>query len=221
MPVLLVSSNKEFINAFINSEVEKLRIPPSAIAHITPEKSIITIEQIRDAGVLAGKPGGPKILVIHDFSTTRKESQNAFLKALEESERCLIILCVEDESQVLPTIQSRTVVVRDSDNQFLAKKTPHMAIHMARTYEEWLSTSAKLDKQKALEAIMQTIHLLRKRIYTDIHKEPIAKALSDCLLTNITVQKNNLNHEYALDRIGFTLSQESLLPLVDDSRKDA
>lgn len=215
MPVLLVSSNKEFIDAYVDRKAKELKIPQSDIAHIEPESTVISIEQIRDAGILARKSGGPRILVLHDFSTARKESQNAFLKALEESERCLIILCVEDESQVLSTIQSRTITVREVNGGASHEKIAHSDIHTAATYEEWLSASAKLDKQKALTVMSQTIHLLRARLHSDTQKSMPAKALSECLIISNIVQKNNLNHEYALDRIGHILSDNALLPLVE------
>ena len=78
---------------------------------LNPENGAIKIEQIRNLMNKAiEKPiiGTRKVYILNDADTMTKEAQNCLLKTLEEPpEYLVIILVVQNESQILTTIKSR------------------------------------------------------------------------------------------------------------------
>ncbi|HEX7586255.1 MAG TPA: AAA family ATPase [Patescibacteria group bacterium] len=95
------------------------RVNPDLII-ITPEveekkgilkKKDIKIEKIRELQhliALSSSGGQYRVVIIDDADRLNKASQNALLKTLEEPNRGLVlILVVQDEKKILPTIMSR------------------------------------------------------------------------------------------------------------------
>jgi DNA polymerase-3 subunit delta' len=79
------------------------------VSHILPEKTGITIEQVRTLYTQTrSKAAGPRVLLLHDVELMTHPAQNAFLKLLEEPpERTHFILVSHNHEAVLPTILSR------------------------------------------------------------------------------------------------------------------
>jgi DNA polymerase-3 subunit delta' len=92
---------------------EKTLITSEKILFITPEKSAITIEQIRKINVslklkMPGKNSVNRVVIIEHAQTMTTEAQNALLKMLEEPPAdTIFILTVTDLQAVLPTVLSR------------------------------------------------------------------------------------------------------------------
>ncbi len=78
---------------------------------LNPESGAIKIEQIRNLmNKTIEKPiiGTRKVYILNEADTMTKEAQNCLLKTLEEPpEYLVIILVVQNESQILTTIKSR------------------------------------------------------------------------------------------------------------------
>lgn len=85
---------------------------------IEPDGKIIKVEQIREMqSKIIEKPiiSNKKVYVINDADLMRTEAQNCFLKTLEEPpEFVVIILIVNNESKILPTIKSRCMKIQFS-----------------------------------------------------------------------------------------------------------
>ena len=86
--------------------------------HLRPtgKARIITVEKTRNLLndlYRSGHQGSKKVAIIHEVDRMRKEAANAFLKTLEEppSGTYLILLTTRPYS-ILPTIRSRTLLVR-------------------------------------------------------------------------------------------------------------
>jgi DNA polymerase-3 subunit delta' len=82
------------------------------VALVTPEeKTVITIEQIRQVSTRAGlRPyeGATKVWILDPADQMQEPAANAFLKTLEEPTRqTLLVLLVASASALLPTIRSR------------------------------------------------------------------------------------------------------------------
>ena len=103
---------------------ENERVNPDIIV-IQPEieekrgvlkKREIKIEKIRDLqhqAALSGAGEKYRVIIIDDAQKLNKSSQNALLKTLEEpNEKVLLILIVQDEKKILPTISSRCQRIR-------------------------------------------------------------------------------------------------------------
>ena len=83
---------------------------------IEPDGTSIKINQVREIQTrIAEKPvlADKKIYIIDDANLMTEESQNCFLKTLEEPpEYAIIILIVASESNMLETIKSRCVILK-------------------------------------------------------------------------------------------------------------
>lgn len=75
-------------------------------------KSLISIEQIREL-YNATRTGTPLTIIIEDSQLLSQDAQNSFLKLLEEPpQHTNFIMTVNDTTNVLPTIRSRTQHIR-------------------------------------------------------------------------------------------------------------
>lgn len=217
LPILLIAQNSSGRKSFIRTHIKKLNVPQHRVFVYEPEKTTISIEQIRDVSRVAQSAGSElSCIVIHAFDTAKPEAQSAFLKTLEEkSETTQFILCVNDESSVLPTIRSRSRAERlqedisDSQKYFQKYKFDTVSSEPA-----WMSASAKVKKEHALPLIDEIITSIRRYGFASDKKLSAAKGLTHIIETRSLIQKNNINYEYALDSIGHVLSENKLFPLL-------
>lgn len=79
------------------------------VSHILPDKSGITIEQVRELYISTRtKSNSPRVVILHDVDSMTVPAQNAFLKLLEEPPKSTyFILTSHFPRQILPTICSR------------------------------------------------------------------------------------------------------------------
>lgn len=217
LPILLVGYKGTSLNEYVRDVMSKNDIPPSHVMEVHPESKIITIGQIRQIQSFSQRSSSLRsLIVLHQFHTAKKESQNAFLKTLEEaSDHIQFILCVDDETQVLPTIASRSYVIRSRDHAEASWKTVQTSgLDTVDSFSGWMSASAQLDKDVIVtifdELVLQCHAALLNN--PDVH---IAKAIQHLLQTRQLVRANNLQPEYALDSVGYVFAKSSMLPLQD------
>lgn len=86
---------------------------------INPENDTIKIAQIREITEhIFEKPikSNKKIYIVNDADMMNEESQNSFLKTLEEPpEYAIIFLIVSNENKLLETIKSRCIIIKFKD----------------------------------------------------------------------------------------------------------
>ncbi|MEX2028584.1 MAG: hypothetical protein WD988_03770 [Candidatus Curtissbacteria bacterium] len=95
---------------------------------ITPEKTKLTIEQVRNLkSHIFQKPVALpyKIVILQEAEKLTTEAQNALLKILEEPPRsAVIVLEAKDKTRILPTILSRVVILTTQDKREQGGKSP-------------------------------------------------------------------------------------------------
>ena len=93
---------------------ERLAVNPQLVTHIAPEKGLIPIDRIRQLYEQTRSIQQTKhCIVIDDADAMSRDAQNALLKLLEEPvENVHFILTTHHETQLLPTIKSRTQMVQ-------------------------------------------------------------------------------------------------------------
>lgn len=93
---------------------EQLADNPQLVTHIMPEKGLIPIDRIRQLYEQTRSIQQTKrCIVIDDADAMSHDAQNALLKLLEEPvENVHFILTTHHETQLLPTIKSRTQMVQ-------------------------------------------------------------------------------------------------------------
>lgn len=84
----------------------------NAIILAPEDKSVITIEQVRDIlGQITTRQTNDIFIIIRPAETMSEAAANAFLKSLEEPrEKVHFLLITDNPSQILPTILSRAAV---------------------------------------------------------------------------------------------------------------
>ena len=216
LPILYVTNNTKAVEDLIDETVNKYDIPSSSVFKVHPEATILTIDQIRDVNKLVREVSNGRVIVLYNFDSAKVEGQNALLKTLEEHNvETHFILVVSDETQVLPTIQSRTRTVYHLEQDDMTKHKLLMKFGLLEdslTHEQWLSVTAKLRKDQAIPLIDEIIRNLRQRLHTG-PSVALAQGISETLHIRRYIEKNNINYEYALDKIASILDQKNLLPL--------
>jgi hypothetical protein len=209
LPVLLLSNDANKITKWLDETIKKRSIKD---VFYYGEHETISIDTIREINKEALQPAfRNRMFVLYNFDKIKNEGQNAFLKTLEErNEENHFIIIAEREHQIVPTIVSRTHVIRTEDEQqedfsLLQKLTGQDSI-----------LSHTLQKDEYAEMIRQ----LRGYLYDQVHKNNHSikeKAQYYRVLERIIEVeyqlKNNIYPEFTLDYILLLLSQHRLLPL--------
>jgi DNA polymerase III, delta subunit len=219
LPILFVTRDLQQAENYISDMATRHSIPSYAVSQIFPDSTVVSIDQIREVAVMVQRSREPAVVAIHDFHTAKKETQNAFLKTLEEaSAYTQFILCMKDDAAVLPTIRSRSQLVfgeslSGSENPY-GLLDEYGFLDADVTWEKWLSLTTKVKKEDA-EGLFLELSAYLHQAALDTRVEPVAYRKTQRFLidTMQTMLKNNVNFEYALDALGGALAQNSLLPL--------
>lgn len=107
---------QQLIADLLNIQPDKLENYPY-LSTIEPDGNNISIEAIRELAnflklTTTGKDALRRFVIVEHAGSLSLEAQNALLKLLEEPADSLIILTLENEQDVLPTILSRLRVIR-------------------------------------------------------------------------------------------------------------
>lgn len=216
MPILLVSNNQRQINTYITDFVEKYAILPSFIFHYKKNPTVISIEQVREIQSHMVRVFSMKrLFVLRDFETARKETQNAFLKTLEEKgDGAYFILIVPSVSSVLPTIASRCAI-RKSKVKYEKLKSTHQKskgvcfendIFFAQSLSQMFARYTVTDREKAVrlcDIFLTTIRDMMKKPQENSHLPlfVLPKILKEIMKTRNLILKNNINGQIAIDHI--------------------
>lgn len=106
-------------SVFVLPEPEKVEIP-RAIVLQPEEKTLITIEQVRNIlSLLSVKQVSEMFILVRPADLLNDEAANALLKALEEpGEKVHFVLVTSSPTKLLPTILSRAAVYYYRDKDF-------------------------------------------------------------------------------------------------------
>jgi len=207
IPIILVSAIQPSRDSYIDTYIKSIELPAYRVFIFTPQETIITIEQARDITTLINRSDYDKIVVIHDFDTAKKETQNALLKTLEEhADSTHFFLTVVSLEALLPTIQSRCQTVRLP--VVVSKKKSASLFNASYSLEEALNDSSKIKKADFLKETHKIISYLRMQLHDGISKEmPISEInhYSSSLRTALEVKKMiaeyNVQPEFAFDQV--------------------
>lgn len=215
IPILCVSLLEENIDNFIENFIEKKGIRNSQIYKIKPERTILTIEQLRNITHLFERAGPEKLIIIYKFETATEAAQNTLLKVLEEkSIFAQFILCTSKLESILPTIISRCKII----NLNIGNKARASEMHTF-TLIEIFKKSLKITKEDAIKICEDLLFFFKYELEFMIKKENIKKAtefariLSEINKTYALISKNNLNPETGVDHIAFILYKSGIIKI--------
>ncbi len=114
LPILLIYQSALDVEGFLKNYQGKNNFSDTQVFHVKPIKTELTLDQVRQVKkelILSSSRG--RLFIIEALDKSGAEPQNALLKTFEEkSLDNQFILPVQNLDAVLPTIQSRSMVVR-------------------------------------------------------------------------------------------------------------
>ncbi len=200
-PILLVATSQA-ADEWIMDELHP-SCPSAVVQHIYPEKSAITIDQVRDLkkGLITSSVRH-QIIVLHRMHDARNEVQNALLKLLEEQPAFVKMILVSMSAEaLLETIRSRC--------QIMHLNSYEIPIHaeLKALFETHGSSPARLiadahvrvtTADEAISVLDQLLLYLRERM---AQHPPFASVAAECLKTRTLIRSNNLQPQLAVDHV--------------------
>jgi len=201
IPLLLIADTKQELKLFLKNRDKDETITVT----LNPQLSEYSIDQIREIGrELKVSQPIRKIYVLEDFDKSSLEAQNAFLKLLEEPpENVEFILVVSNPYSLLPTIISRTKLVRSGKRKDVfvdAKLKKALDFFISKKNMNVLDFSlfTASTKDTAFDILDQLCVFFQERFTQDrLAPQTIKEILSVYQL----VKNNNLNPQLALDHL--------------------
>lgn len=201
IPRLVCIKDEKKKDKYIASLCDTLRIPPIAVYRISPEKKEFSISQIRaiQTLIMSATPTG-RLIVLSEFQTASAEAQNALLKALEESsDHNCFLLMVNHPGDVLPTIQSRCIVV--PNHQERQEKVQQTTIDWSKIpLYQYSANPVNADDAKVI--IERSIEIVRSML---VQSPFLARWIKKAIQTVYLIEKNNINPLLAIDSLTIQL----------------
>lgn len=200
IPLLIISNNEKLISDYVD-KIKK----DSFYSVFTPSSKEYSIEDIRNL-IKETKVFHPKkrIYFLADFHLSSIPAQNSFLKLLEEPPTNVqFILSTDNKNSLLPTVVSRTKIVKLKDTQtFSTDKIIQDNINelVENNNLRILNKSdfSQLKRDDVLTIINQIIAFFRKRLDSDKRSPGIIK---ETLRLKSLFENNNLNPQLTIDQL--------------------
>lgn len=201
-PLILLANNQQTFDTFIEEFKEKHHFSGIQTQEMLPEKTTITINQIRELKKeLYITTAKPRLIIFHSFDSATLEAQNALLKVLEElNTKNQFIMLASQVGNILPTIISRSRVLDLEENKTVHDEKTIQTIDTflnepSITYlsHEIFSVATKEDASFILKICIER---LRKAMITHINNAEIIKPTFDLLYK---LEHNNLSAQLTID----------------------
>lgn len=113
IPIILICSKVLEKNTYIETLAKEKKIKKNDIYILSGEKKIFRINEIRILyKILSRENKQKRMIILNNFETAKIETQNAFLKLLEEkNDKTQFILVIKNPELILPTILSRCKLI--------------------------------------------------------------------------------------------------------------
>jgi DNA polymerase III delta prime subunit len=192
--ILLVSEKKD-IEEFLRKNFSKEDI----IVSLSPEKNEYSINQIRNLQQEV-KYFYPKkrIYVFYEFERSSLESQNAFLKLLEEPpSNVYFILVCQNLYRLLPTVISRAKVI-DLKNKAEEKENEKIEKVIEKIKKGELFFVDIVDRNEAKELTLFLIYYFKKELKGNLK---VYQILKEAVKNLFLLENNYLNPQLTFDNL--------------------
>ncbi len=204
-PIILVSNKKSQITKEIKKILKKEKISSNKYFEFLPDGTIIKIEQIREIIKFVKNLSNTKTAIaIYDFDTAKEETQNTFLKTLEEKNiNCQFILVVSNVSLLLPTIISRSNVKKVVDESLIEKVKDEVDLLSGDYYQD-LKKYDSLTKEKVILVLDKLLIHFRNELKLN-KKIELKNIIKKIFETRKLIIKNNINPQLAIDHVLYSI----------------
>lgn len=202
-PIILVAKNQNTHNVFIEDFKKKQGFTDLQLQHIVPEKTSLTINQIRELKKeLSITSAKPRLIIFEQFDSATNEAQNALLKVLEEQNtRNQFIMLVTRVGTILPTIISRSRVIDLEEEKTIydAETTAQIDTFLDNPTISYMSE--RIFTVKTKEEAFVLLKVCIDRLHNRLHSKPanstvILKKSFDLLYK---LEHNNLSPQLTID----------------------
>jgi len=193
--MILLTKEKECVDEFLKKNFSKDDI----ITFLYPEKNEYSINQIRSLQQEV-KYFNPKkrIYVFYEFERSSLESQNAFLKLLEEPPSSVyFILACQNLYRLLPTVISRAKVI-DLKNKAEEKENEKIEKVIEKIKKGELFFVDVTDRNEAKELTLFLIYYFKKELKGDLK---VYQILKEAVKNLFLLENNYLNPQLTLDNL--------------------
>jgi hypothetical protein len=212
IPIILVSSREDaekFIQTFQNEQ----GFAEAYTYTITPEKTEITIAQIREVRRLLTTASPEKrLIVLHAFETASLEAQSALLKVLEEkSISTQFLLVAEHPSRIIPTVHSRSKVVTPHEMRAYSPNKKNIELLSSVSSGDPLPLGSPavqgISRDQAIVFLKDALFFYRDRLQDD--PAAVVPIMKQILKTLSLLENNNLNPQLSVDSVLIFISKTS------------
>ncbi len=209
IPILMITKSKKKLYDFLK---KKYAQTAHYIVTMQPIKTEYSIDQIRGLSkeLIVQRPY-TQIYVLEDFDHSSLETQNSFLKLLEEPpEHVQFVLAVSQAYGLLPTVRSRTrMMTIDSDtkaygdpelNDLLSRTKPHRIMELMGNRLLQCTT-----RDSAETIIGSFLEYFRKQRTQQPH---VAETLKELSTAYRLIRYNNANPQLSIDHLLIFIAKE-------------
>ena len=208
IPLIVISDSIELQEKFVHDAVKKNSVSAHYVFPIKPEKTELSIDQIRDVQkLLATTCDSLRVIIFYSMDKSASEFQNALLKTLEEkNDENLFLMLGTNPDRILPTIRSRSKIIelKNADGVTIDHEIDNL-VDLLKTGEvlDFLSSPLiqKQTKESAEHIIEALIFFLRSELVAG--KYSCHEVLKKCFTTKELLISNNLNPQLAIDNLLF------------------
>ncbi len=207
LPIILLSPDQKKAEIFVESFIKKNSFNRTSVFTYRKDKTTLSIDQIRELDSFFVRSAGTlsSLIILYDFDTAKNEAQNALLKTLEEkSAQTQFILVATNSSHILPTIMSRSRVVKIKNRH----KSNNWQFDENQSVVQILYTVSHIEKNSvgALEFCNNLALYFKKKLELAFQKDISAaiqhpKVLKEIIRVRNLLLSNNLNPQLAVDHL--------------------
>lgn len=204
-PILLIAKTEEVAREFIAVFQKRHGFSAAFLFELSPLKTEITIDQIRELKKqIITTTKEKRLIILYSFDKANIEAQNALLKTLEEkNDSNQFILVVKRVEQVLPTIRSRSQIVQSTSEEsaHTVRETTQIllnAIVQEKNFAFLSHASIQSITKEDAEVLLEEI-LIYLRTMLPEYAQQMPQLLKKVLLLSHQLQHNNLNPQLTVD----------------------
>lgn len=209
VPKLVIGSSRS-VDTYIKAYLKEQQIAPSYVFEFRPDPYVIKIAQIRAISVSAASSIPGTAIIIYNFDTARPETQNAFLKTLEDrADKVLFILTARNEFSLLPTILSRVEVV-NLKKELKIVDTARLFVDNQVPLGQKLEMTDKISLIGAVSICDGMLQLFEKALVSVGPEEgkKVTVQMREIIKTRDLILKVNLSPSHALDHLIFMIERD-------------
>lgn len=199
IPQIIISNNEKLVLDKISEFKKHLNIPGNRIFEYREDGTVFKIETMREiVHFVNSTENQDKIIVLYNFDLAKIETQNTFLKTLEEKNaHNLFVIVSRSAGGILETILSRCKTIRIENKK--PRKSADDDLDLSKDqYFKLLQKYEGIDKEKALRVCDLFLRILKNSLKEDIS---LASKIKEVMRSKRLLEKNNVNAQMTIDHI--------------------